>query len=271
MNTILEYLTEMYDQGREYSTINGHRSAISLYHPLIDGIQVGKHPTTRQLLKAISNKRPPQPRLAAVWDVQQVIKYIKAMPENTSLTTRQLAMKATILTALTCIPRASELHKLDTKYLEIKEDHLTFQIEGRVKHSRVGKKNPPLVLYRFQIDRHLCPVNTILFYLQATKEWRNSENTKVFLSNSQPHSQVCTATISSWIKEILSAAGIDMSMFTPHSTRSAASSHTKQKGLNRENILQMGNWRQKSTWEKFYHRQTQTEKKTQEFQTKVLS
>ena len=137
LNTILEYLTEMYDQGREYSTINGHRSAISLYHPLIDGIQVGKHPTTRQLLKAISNKRPPQPRLAAVWDVQQVIKYIKAMPENTELTTRQLAMKATRLTALTCIPRASELHKLDTKYLEIKEDHLTFQIEGRVKHSRV--------------------------------------------------------------------------------------------------------------------------------------
>ena len=190
LNTILEYLTEMYDQGREYSTINGHRSAISLYHPLIDGIQVGKHPTTRQLLKAISNKRPPQPRLAAVWDVQQVIRYIKAMPENTELTTRQLAMKATILTALTCIPRASELHKLDTKYLEIKEDHLTFQIEGRVKHSRVGKKNPPLVLYRFQTDRHLCPVNTILSYLQATKEWRNPENTKVFLSNSHPHSQM---------------------------------------------------------------------------------
>ena len=261
----------MFETGRTYSNINTHRSAISLYHAKVEGNTVGKHTRTRQLLKAIGNKRPPQPRHNAVWNVDQVVNYLQSLPINEALTTRQLAMKSTMLTALTAIPRASEIHKLDTKWMLAKEDHLIFQIDGTVKHSRPGLINPPIILHKFQQEPKICPVQTILDYIDKTQQWRDDQNTKVFLSNSTSHSPVTTATISTWLKETLKLAGINTNIFTPHSTRAAGSSKSRGKGMNKQTILSMGNWKQLSTWERHYYRQTQAEKHTEEFQKSILT
>ena len=50
------------DRGLKYSTLNLHRSAISAYHPPVEGFQVGQHPLIMRLLKGAFNKKPPQPR-----------------------------------------------------------------------------------------------------------------------------------------------------------------------------------------------------------------
>ena len=158
LSLILEYLTHLWEQGKEYRTINNHRSSISLYHNNIEGIKVGQHPLVTQLLKGISKDRPPQPKLNTVWDIEIVLNYFKQLPQNTNNTIQSLTLKTATLLALVTIARASELHKLNIKWMVVKEEYITFQLEGIVKHSRQGKENPPIIIHKFSGDKNLCPV-----------------------------------------------------------------------------------------------------------------
>ena len=68
-NYIINFLSENFDKGLQYRTLNCLRSAISAYHVHIDGKSVGKHPKVCALLAGIFNQRPPQPRcfLYGMW------------------------------------------------------------------------------------------------------------------------------------------------------------------------------------------------------------
>ena len=59
-------------------------------------------------------------------------------------------------------------------------------------------------------------------------------------------------TIAGWIRETLSKAGIDVSIFSPHSTTSAASSTAKKGLVPIVTILKIGSWRSMKTFERFY-------------------
>ena len=59
LNVILDYLTQLYQEGKQYRTINTARSAISMTHDLVDGWRVGQHPITIRFLRGIFNSCPP--------------------------------------------------------------------------------------------------------------------------------------------------------------------------------------------------------------------
>ena len=59
---ILLYLTEYFNGGAAYRSVNVARSAISTTHAKLDGLPVGQHPLGTQLLKGMFNNRPPGPR-----------------------------------------------------------------------------------------------------------------------------------------------------------------------------------------------------------------
>ena len=184
-----------------------------------------------------------------------LLKYIKSLPQIYSQTTRQTTLKTATLLALTAISRANELHKLDLTWLISKQGSKCFQIPGRVKHSRQGKPNPPIVFVEFKHDPDLCPVKAIDAYINMTKPWREEQSqTKLFLSTLAPHKEVAKTTISNWIKETLNLAGIQG--FTGHSVRASASSKAAGKGLSLDTILGRGNWKSRSVWEKHYHKPT---------------
>ena len=62
VSDILDFLLEQFDAGKQYRTINILRSAISLTHSEVDGVQVGQHPLVTRFLKGVFNNRPPTPR-----------------------------------------------------------------------------------------------------------------------------------------------------------------------------------------------------------------
>ena len=76
VNYIINFLSEKFDKGLQYRTLNSLRSAISAYHAHIDGKSVGGHPKVRTLLAGIFNERPPQPR-CFIWDEEIVLQYIR--------------------------------------------------------------------------------------------------------------------------------------------------------------------------------------------------
>jgi hypothetical protein len=49
-------------------------------------------------------------------------------------------------------------------------------------------------------------------------------------------------------------AGIDISIYKAHSTRSATTSKAKIIGLSAQEIMQRANWTRESTFRRFYHR-----------------
>jgi len=218
-------------------------------------------------MAGISNLRPPKTKVNIVWNVDQVLKYIKSLPPLHSQTVKQTTLKTVMLCALVATARANELHKLDLACMIPKTGLIEFQIPGRVKHSRQGKPNPPIVFTEFPSDPDLCPVKNINNYIKMTKPWREgTTKTGLFLSTVAPHDIVAKTTLSNWIKQTLSLAGIEG--FTGHSTRSAATSKAKAKGLSIDTILERGNWKRKNTWEKHYHKAIKSS--SHDFQKAVL-
>ena len=53
----------------------------------------------------------------------------------------------------------------------------------------------------------MCVVKYLDAYLDRTKVWRDGKN-QLLLSFIQPHKEVCSSTISRWLKETLVLSGV---------------------------------------------------------------
>ena len=66
------------------------------------------------------------------------------------------------------------------------------------------------------------------------------------------HKQVVPSTISGRLRNVLKSSGINVSLFTAHSTRSATTSKASASGWSVIEILERGTWSNMSTWQRFY-------------------
>lgn len=98
---VLEFFCERFYAGKQYPTINTLRSAISMTHEEVDGVQTGQHPMVSHFLKGVFNLRPPALRYTTMWDVDTVLDYLNDLPDNIYLDLQQLSHKLTMLLALT--------------------------------------------------------------------------------------------------------------------------------------------------------------------------
>ena len=112
---------------------------------------------------------------------------------------------------------------------------------------------PPFRTNQFTSDRKLCIVTHLQEYINRTKEIRGS-NSQLFLSYIKPFRPVTKATIARWVKMVLNDAGIDISTYSAHSSRAAATSHAKQQGLSLSEIMKTAGWTSSSVFERFYHK-----------------
>ena len=86
--------------------------------------------------------------------------------------------------------------------MQLQSDRVKFTVAGLSKTRRSGP--PREVEYsRFVDNPKLCPVNTLLAYVDKTKDKRTAKEFKLFLALKKPHMSVSTGTISRWLKEML--------------------------------------------------------------------
>ena len=153
-----------------------------------------------------------------------------------------------MLLALTSASRARGLHILDTRFMVKTSQKYVFKFHKLHKSWRQGQKPTTLNFVVFPQDKDLCVVSAFDKYLNRTEEWRTVNNeTQLLLSYIQPHKQVVLSTISGWLKNILKFSGINVSLFTTHSTRSVTTSKPSASGLSVIEILEQGTWSNKST------------------------
>ena len=196
LNSILEFLYEQFQEGKQYRTVNSFRSAISMTHEELDGHRVGQHPLVCRFLKGVFNARPPMPRYSHTWDVDKVLSFLESQLDNEELSFQMLSHKLAMLMALTNADRCSDLVALDLNFLSYQAGGAKFIIPGLTKSRRAG---PPIEAFytEFPESPRLCPVRTLRAYENRSREFRRKpgEKNPLFIATRRPHKPVKACTI----------------------------------------------------------------------------
>ncbi|CAB4019063.1 Gag-Pro-Pol poly [Paramuricea clavata] len=117
-------------------------------------------------------------------------------------------------------------------------------------------------------DPRLCIVTHLNAYKEKTKSLRGVDS-KLFFSYVKPHKAVSKDTISRWIRTVMMNAGLDVTIFKPHSTRSAATSKATQACVPIQDILKQAGWSNHRKFDRFYNKPVRKESSFAESVLKV--
>lgn len=244
----IDFLTKLFNDGGQYGSINTHRCALSL----IIGTISDDDRITR-FCKGVYRLRPPLPRYNATWDVSVVLNHLETLYHNETLSFEQLSKKCVTLLALVTAHRIQTLSKIKTDQIVVLNNQIIIKITDLIKTSKVGSKQPTLHLPFFVQRPGICPAKTLTAYMDVSKTKRKSN--ELFIASRKPHNSISSQTLSRWIKSTLKDSGIDVSVFSSHSTRHAATSKAYKLGVNIDVLRQTAGWSDNSSiFAKFYNR-----------------
>ena len=151
-----------------------------------------------------------------------VFEYIRKKKSVQSLSLNELNHSPAFLLCLSG-QRCQTIYKLSLDNMSIADSKITFVISETLKHTRAGTHQRPLEFLAYPDDQNQCIVTHLKVYLDKTKSLWNAER-QLFVSSIKPHKAVSWDTISQWIKNFMTAAGIDTSIYKSHTTRAASTS-----------------------------------------------
>ena len=248
VNEVLNYLTVLFHEGRGYSAINTARSALSAIITLQSGMTLGAHPLIKRFMRGVFTSRPALPRYNVTWDVSVMLTYLKSLSPVKKLPLMQLSHKLVALLALLTAQRGQSLHLVDIRNLTITKSHVKIRFGDLVKQSRPGHHLGELVIPGYAPDRRLCILKVLKEYMKRTGKLRKTA-TRLFITTIRPHKSVSRDTIARWMKTTMKNAGIDTSIFKPHSTRAASTSGAR---VPLATILKTAGWSTSCTFRKYY-------------------
>ena len=175
-----------------------------------------------------------------------------------------------MLIALTCATRTQSIHLLSVNNVHKLSSEFVIEIEGllkqsrpgyrnpQIRQSRPGYRNPQIHLKAYPPDRRLCVFTVLKEYLYRTKHLRK-DSSKLLISYVKPHKDVSRDTVARWIKTVLHRSGIDTNIYGAHSVRAASTSRAKLKAVPVQEILEKAGWSNERTFSKFYDKKILTD------------
>ena len=134
-------------------------------------------------------------------------------------------------------------------------DYISFKLSRPTKTSQPRNPLHSVVFNAFE-SSSLCVVECIRSYLEKTSRFRDTANnidrSWLLLSYVKPHHPVTTSSITRWLKTFMAEVGININLFTAHSTRSASVPKAYFGGVSVSDILQQAHWAKESTFTRFY-------------------
>lgn len=251
VNNVVEFLTLLHHRGLGYSAINTAKSAISSFVYLLSNLQFGNHILIKQFMKGVFHLRPSLPKYNCTWSVDTVLKYLSTLYPLCSLSLKQLSMKLVMLIALTTGQRSQTLFFMDLNNIELCNVYVKIRIGDLLKQSSVKNHLDEIYIEAYP-NKELCVVETLIQYVSLTNTLRGTTS-KLFISYIKPYKAVGKSTISRWIKDTLTEAGIDMKIFSPHSTRGASTSAAAAR-VPIDTVLRTAGWKTDCVFRKFYNR-----------------
>lgn len=253
---VAKYLAYLYlDQKLAYRTILVHKSVIASICETTSNIKISSSHIVKHILKAISIAKPLPPKVPT-WDARVLITHLKDSTPCVSSFYEVSKRTATIL--LLCSGR--RVH--DLSLLHIDSDHFVDNGDSITLHPVFGSKTDSVsyqqsswVLLASE-DQNTDPLFWLRMLKNLSKERRGSL-TNLFITSRDPVRAATPTIIGSWVKRVLSEAGITAS---PGSFRSAVSSLNWLENYPINDILAKANWRHETTFRKFYHKEIKSSK-----------
>ena len=249
MELILSFLTDLFDSGAGYSTINTARSALSTFLSK-DNTPVGQLPIICRFVKGVFNLRPAIPKTKRIWDVSIVLNHLRKLAPVHSLNLETLTLKTIMLIALLSGQRRQTLGLISLRNITVTNDLITISFGDLLKQSRPGFQLKDISVKAYPVDRRLCPCRYLQEYIKRTKSLRKDQI--LFISWIKPHRAVSEDTLSRWLKSVLNDAGIDLTRFSAHSIRAASSSAASAANVPINTILDCAGWSNCGTFRKYY-------------------
>lgn len=178
---VIYFLTEVFNSGAQYGTLNSIRSGLSL----ILGSKVGSDDRVQRLFKGFYRMRPPTPKYGDTWDPSIVLDYLSLKQPNDSLDLVCLTKKTVTLIALVTAHRMQTISKIKLTYIQTNSDNININIPDLIKTSRPGTSQPNLYLPYFRDRTEICPALTLNQYIDRTRELRGNIDT-LFISLKRP-------------------------------------------------------------------------------------
>lgn len=257
IENIAAFLTSKYEEGIQYNQLNKYRSALSSFMPKLDGNTVGQHPTIEKLLKAFYKKVPPRPRYSTTWNIDSVLQYWKARPDE-GLTLYHLGIKTLTLLSVATMGRTADIRNMSADNYKVERDgnekpiYLELLLINLPKQQRSGPLLPVRIYASAEEgSENICPVNTCLSYIQRTLPLRVEGVKELLLRSTKPYTAVKPKTATNWILFSMRKAGIDTTTYKAHSICSASASGS---GKSIKEIMAVGRWTKESTLKRFYLR-----------------
>lgn len=251
---VLLFLTNLFESGLGYSSINLARSALSTVVSMIDGAKMGEHNLIKRFLRGVYKLRPPLPKYNITWDAGLVLKLINGWPDNKNLSLAKHSYKLVALLALCTGQRVQTIQSISIDNI-VMGNPVQITLPAILKTTRPGAPNPVLTLPFYLENNKLCIVKTLQDYICRTEMYRINDNYKqLILTTVKPYKPASSQTISNWLVSILKDSGINTDIFKGHSFRHASSSRAAVKGLSTDSILNAVGWSTESTFARFYNR-----------------
>lgn len=250
---IANFLAKLYDEGASFSALNTARSALSAFLPCTELGSVGSHPSICRVLKGAFERRPALPKYHDTWDPDKVLNLLATWPEIQDLSLKQLSLRTVTLLVLLTGQRGHALWGMNVSDVRFgaNDQQCMLFFSGKLKTTRAGYHTKPAVVQAFPTEEKLCPVRHLKEYIRRTQDKRKEGNGKLFLSYAKPWGEISRNTFSRWVKKVLSACGIDTTVYGSHSTRSAACSAVLET-VSLKTIMKAAGWESESTFSRFY-------------------
>lgn len=246
----LKFLTQLFDKGASYGTLNCARSALAL----VILSELGTNLEIQRFFEGIQGLRPNKPRYNYTWDPTTVLEYLKNLYPNDTLSLEKLTCKLVTLLALITAHRMQTFSLINLENIHKRETGFLIFINDRIKTSGKNKSQPVLQIPFFLKDPRVCTAGTLDAYLQKTGTLRQSYN-RLILTFKKPYKPASAQSISRWVKKTLKQSGINTDIFSAHSVRNSATSAARRKGVSLDLIKITAGWSQKSaTFARFYNR-----------------
>ena len=266
LENVIEFLTMLFNKGLQYSALNSARSALSTVI-IVQGKPVGQHPIIIRFLKGVYNLRPTFPKTNVTWDPEILLKFMKTLSPVRLLSLKNLTLKTTALLWLLTGQRGQSIQCIDIRNLTLNKNILKIRFGDTLKTSKPGCQQNELNIRAYAPDRRLCVITVLTEYIKRTKVIRQGV-TQLLISTQKPHDGVSRDTISRWIKFVMAKAGLNVSIFTPHSVRGASTSAAFRAQVPLDTILATAGWGKDNTFRKYYNKPIK--RGNAEFATKIL-
>ena len=161
LEDIMEFLTKQYKNGLGYESINTARTALSALDIKIEGFKDGSHPLVIRYMKGVFKLKPPKQRYTHIWDVNDVLCYLRKLSPVKLLSLKDLTLKLTMLMALTQAARVQTLHLLSDEVRKTKFEFV-IPLTDSVKQNRPSFNVQDVTFKAYPPDRRLCVYTVFL-------------------------------------------------------------------------------------------------------------